>query len=174
MSDHQTLLTDLFSYIDKNTINKILDAGSGKTSLTSLINEYHSASIDAIVYYNDNRKINSIKENVKSNNYNLIEKDIVNDSINDNYDLVLAHLLLGEAQKFGNSFESLLSKLLEIKTKYLIIIDIKEDPAIDYCYLENMLNEKYKIIAKSEIRKSIPQEYDNFVAQHYIGYVIEK
>ena len=98
--------------------------------------------------------------------------DIVKNHVVKEYDLVLAHLLLGEAEKFGNNFEVLLEKLLEIKTKYLIIIDIKEDPSVDYSYLEREINQKYKIIAKCEIKKEHPQQFENFISKNYVGYVI--
>lgn len=174
MNEHTELLSELFSYLEKSNIINILDAGSGKTSLNNLIRNFPDANIDAIIYYNDERKKFSINENVKSQNYKLIEMDIVKDSITKKYDLVLAHLLLGEALKFGNNFKSLFDKLLEIETKYIIIVDIKEDISIDYEYLEDKLNKNYKILTKIEIKKNNSQNFDDFIAQNYIGYVIKK
>jgi hypothetical protein len=42
-------------------------------------------------------------------------------------------LLLGEANKFSKqSFKKMLDVLFGIKTKYLAIIDILDDPDVDY------------------------------------------
>lgn len=174
MDEHTKLLSDLFSYIVKDYIVNILDAGSGKTSLNHLMKEFPNAQIDAIIYYNDERKKNSIIENVQFGNYRLIEMDIVKDSIVNKYDLVLTHLLLGEASKFGNEFRRLFEKLLEIETKYLVIVDIKEDTSIDYAYLEDKLNQRCKVLAKLEINKNTPQKFEDFIAKNYVGYIIEK
>ena len=174
MNEHTKILSELFKSIDKSEIKSILDAGSGKTSLGSLIKEFPDSEIDAIIYYNDERKKNSIKENIKSDKYSLYEMDIVKDTIGKEYDLGLAHLLLGEAIKWGNSFENLLDKLLKIKSKYLVIVDIKEDKSIDFEYLENKIKSKYNILKKTEIHKENPQEFDDFIAENYVGYVIRK
>ena len=173
MNEHVILLSKLFSIINKNSIKNILDAGSGRTSLNDLAEQFPNAKIDAIVYYGDERKKKSIYENVKSRNFELIEKDIVKDTITKKYDLVLAHLLLGEALTWGNTVEELLDNLLNIETKYLIIVDIKEDVSIDYEYLEATINKKYKIIKKEEIRKEEPQVFKNFISKNYVGYVVD-
>ena len=171
MSEHEIILKDLFSNI-KDNVSNILDAGSGKTSLNNLIKYFPEASIDAIVYYGDTRKINSIHENLKGN-YNLIERDIVKEKIDKKYDLVLAHLLLGEVLTWGNNVEDLLNNLLSIDSKYFIIFDIKEDPSIDYKYLEKVLS-KYEIIKKVEIKKEEPQVFKNFTSYNYVVYLIRK
>ena len=173
MNEHAILLSELFSVINKNSIKIILDSGSGRTSLNNLAEQFPNAKIDAIVYYGDERKKKSIYENVKSRNFELIEKDIVKDKITKKYDLVLAHLLLGEALTWGNTVEELLDNLLNIETKYLIIVDIKEDVSIDYEYLEATINKKYKIIKKEEIRKEEPQVFKNFISKNYVGYVVD-
>ena len=171
MNEHEKLLSELFNLI-QDDVYCILDAGSGKTSLNNLIKYFPFADIDAIVYYGDTRKINSIHENVKGK-YSLIEKDIVKDKIDKKYDLVLAHLLLGEASIWGNTTINLLNKLLEIDSKYFIIFDIKEDPSIDYKELEQVLS-KYEIIKKAEIKKEEPQVFKNFTSYNYVAYLIRK
>lgn len=113
-SEHCTLISKLVEDIEKSKIYKVLDAGSGKTSLSILLKLFPNCEVDAIVFYNDLRKINSIKENVVSNRYFLKEKDICKDKIEGSYDFVLAHLLLGEAKKWGNKFEDLKEKDYEI------------------------------------------------------------
>ena len=84
-SEHYELLSDLVKDIEKEQINKILDAGSGKTSLNILSDLFPNAQIDGVVFYNDIRKINSIKENVSNNRYTLIEKDICKDELDDQF-----------------------------------------------------------------------------------------
>ncbi|MDO5569142.1 MAG: hypothetical protein Q4G04_03430, partial [bacterium] len=143
-SEHYYNLIEVFNKLDNN-IEKILDAGSGKSSLYALT-EYYKTCIDAIVYPGDNRKIDSIKSNINKQ-YNLIEIDICKNNITKKYDLVLAHLLLGEAMKWNNKFELLLEKLLNINSKYYIIYDFLEDISIDYNYLENyLLHNNFEIV----------------------------
>jgi hypothetical protein len=103
----------------------------------------------------------------------LIEKDICKEEVTENYDLVLAHLLLGEATTWGNSFKSLLERLLNINKEYIIIVDFKEDSSIDYDYLEQLcLSKNYEILSKIEISKREPQNFKNFIGKNYIGYCI--
>lgn len=156
-----------------NQINNILDAGSGRSSLSSLI-DYYNKNIDAIIYPNDDRKKDSIAKNVKGT-YNLLEMDICTKDIEKKYDLVLAHLLLGEAITWGNSFESLLRHLLSIDSKYYIIYDYLEDPSIDYKYLELYLKDNNYIIKnKSFFKKNEPQDFTSFIGKTYISYIVER
>jgi len=83
---------------------------------------------------------------VPFSNYELVECDIVRYSCKISYDIVLAHLLLGEATKFGNNtFESVLKALLEIETRILVIIDIYNDPDVHYGLLLKRVLEKWTI-----------------------------
>lgn len=173
-SEHYKLLSDLVKDIEKEQINKILDAGSGKTSLNILSDLFPNAQIDGVVFYNDIRKIKSIKENVSNNRYTLIEKDICKDKLDKSYNLVLAHLLLGEATKWGNTVEELTDKLLSIQSNYFVIFDIKEDPTIDYKRLEKRFQQNFIIIKKEEILKENPQEYDDFISKTYIAYLLKR
>lgn len=171
MNEH---INNLNKLNELKNINKILDAGSGKTSLGYLTTKYSQIKIDAIVFPGDLRKINSIKENIKGN-YNLIELDLCKNQLNEDYDLVLAHLLLGEAIKFGNSFKHLLHSLLSLKSQYFIIYDFKEDLSVDYNYLEYYLNnEGFEIIKKLIFKKAEKQIFTEFIGKNYIGYLIKK
>lgn len=157
-----------------DNIHCILDCGSGKTSLTYLSEEYPDSLIDAIVYPCDVRKIDSIKNNVHGN-YNLIETDICKSAINKSYDFVLAHLLLGEATKFGNTSEDMIDKLLNIDTKYILILDFKEDDSVNYNYLYKSIKENnFKILDEKEFKKVEEQVFSTFVGKNYKAILIKK
>lgn len=170
MEEH---LNNLNKMRNLENINNILDCGSGKTSLTYLTKKYSHANIDAIVYPGDMRKINAIKENVNGN-YNLIELDICKTKIEKNYDLVLAHLLIGEATTFNNTSEDLIDKLLDIDSKYFLILDYLEDNSINYDYLYNRINENFKILDEKEFLKKEPQQFNSFIGKTYKAILIEK
>lgn len=174
-NEHYKLLNKTFDKINKVEIKSILDSGSGRTSLSSLLKYFDKSKIDAIIYPGDLRKRISIETNIKSERYNLLELDICKRQINSKYDLVLAHLLLGEATKWNNSFDDLLNSLFSVKSKYYIIYDIKEDPKINYNYIEQYLKENdFKIIFKDEIAKKEKQIYQDFIALNYISYLVKK
>jgi len=172
-SRHYELLSRLAARLD-GPIQKILDAGSGRTSLSVLLQLFPASKIDAIVFYNDMRKIRSIQESVVSDRYALRESDICVDAIAGVYDLVLAHLLLGEALKWGHSVEDLLEKLTSIHSKRFIIFDFKEDTSIGYDDLEHFLQTEFITIAKDEIAKGEPQAFKNFIGKTYIAYLLER
>ncbi len=129
---HEQLLTKLFERFKTGKPYRILDAGSGRTSLYFLTKRFPNSEIMAVVYPGDRRKSDSIKQWVSSTNYVLKEVAIKNLNPNEKFDIVLAHLLLGEATKFGNTFEDVLCSLFNIKANHLAIVDILEDPDIDY------------------------------------------
>jgi hypothetical protein len=86
----------------------------------------------------------------------------------------LAHLLLGEATKFNNTFEDLLEKLLKIKSTYYVIYDFKEDNTLDFNYLEQYLKDNnFEILNKKEFLKQEPQQFTNFLGSTYIAYLIK-
>jgi hypothetical protein len=174
-NEHWILLKKLFSKIDDTKIESILDAGSGKTSLSALLRFFDGSFIDAIIFPGDKRKIDSIESNILSNRYTLIEKDICKDSITKKYDLILAHLLFGETIKWGNEFKNMIDKLFSIRSKYLIIVDVLEDETVDYNYLEQyLLNNNFKIVYKGTIDKKEAQNFGNFVGRTYVGYLIKR
>lgn len=76
---------------------------------------------------------------------------------------------------WGNTYKEVLKSLFEIDSDYVIIVDFKEDPIIDYDYLENFCyNNKYKILSKITVPKNNPQQFKNFIGKTYIGYCIKK
>jgi len=129
---HKKILEALFANFDAAGNYRILDAGSGRTSLYFLTTTFPNASITAIVYPGDERKIRGIREFVPAKNYVLSEIDIKDFKSETRFDIVLAHLLLGEATKFGNSFDSVLNALFSINTSYWVIVDVLEDQGVNY------------------------------------------
>jgi trans-aconitate methyltransferase len=158
---HKKLLEELFENFDTRKNYRILDAGSGRTSLHFLTTKFPNANITAIVYPGDERKIEGIKEFVHANNYVLKEIDIRNFKSETEFDMILAHLLLGEATKFGNRFNDVLNALFSIKTRYLVIVDVLEDTDVDY----------RSILAATAQEGSIKKI--NF-SDRYIGFLISK
>lgn len=176
MEGHRIILNDFLNLIKTESITSILDAGSGRTSLSIIANSFPNTSIDAVVYPSDMRKINSIKEITEhNNNISAIEKDICIDTVIREYDIIIAHLLLGEAAKFGNTFEDLLEKVITMKYKYLIIIDYLEDPAVKENEIINMC-EKYNltIVYQSYFTNQDPQAWEDFKGLHNFGYLIKR
>ena len=171
---HLRILRELLSDLSISDNYHILDAGSGKTSLSTIISCFPKANVDAIVYPGDERKLKTIRS-MQSNKVNVVELDICDTPIPAHYDLVVAHLLLGEASKFGNAFHNLLQSFLSIQSRYYIIIDYLEDPKVDadairtYCKSANLKVQKYTCAENSE-----PQVWDDFIGTHNFGFLIER
>ena len=170
---HITILRELLSDLSAADNRHILDAGSGKTSLSAIISCFPKASVDAIVYPGDERKLKTIR-NMRSDQVNVVELDICDTPIPAHYDLVVAHLLLGEASKFGNAFQDLLQNVLSIQSRSYIIIDYLEDPKVDadairtYCGSVDLKVRKYICAENTE-----PQVWDDFIGEHNFGFLIE-
>lgn len=129
---HKRLLEELLEGFDAERNYRILDAGSGRTSLYFLTTRFPNAAITAVVYPGDERKMKGIREFVPASNYALREIDIKDFKCEQRFDIVLAHLLLGEATKFQNRFDDVLNALFAIDSDYLVIVDVLEDPDVDY------------------------------------------
>lgn len=171
MEEHHNNLNQLF---DIDNINKVLDAGSGKTSLSYLVKKYPNADIDAIVYPGDIRKIDSIKANVKGK-YNLKELDLCTNDIEKVYDLVLAHLLLGEASKFNNNFKKLFHKLMSLNSKYFLLYDFEEDNSVDFDYIREYIKENdFGYVDSDSFVKNEPQQFADFIGKSYQAYLIRR
>ena len=165
-------------------IKHIIDAGSGKVSASMMLKFFPTASVDAIIFPGDKRKINPLSSAVGSKRIEIIEADICSATIRKNYDLCLIHKTLGEATNFGNSFENLFHRLMDLNAKYFVIVDIWEDPCVHYRYIEQYLKEKgFKILNKKKFKNPNPEHYPKvkfdkykleFDSKHYMGYLIEK
>jgi hypothetical protein len=147
----QKLLDSLFRVIENENINAVLDMGSGRTSIQYLTDRFKDLKITGVVFPGDKRKTDPIKECVTNTNYELVERDIKNLDQNLEIDIVLAHLFLGEAEKFaGNKFKEIVDKLFSIKTKYLVMVNLERDN-INYDYLNKKISEKGKILKEYKI-----------------------
>ena len=142
------LLDSLFNGI-RIEVKNVIDIGSGRTSIQYLTDRFPDLKIRGIVYPGDTRKIDPIKKCVKNTNYELIEVDFNHLDLKESFDIVLAHLFLGEAEKFaGNKFGKILDKLLSIKTEYLVMVNHERDE-IDYNFLKQKIEEKGKILKEN-------------------------
>lgn len=158
---HKKFLDALFEDFNSNFEYKVLDAGSGRTSLYWLTKRFPSSDIKALIYPGDERKKAGIERDVGAVNYELVEVDITNFESKHKFDIVLAHLLLGEATKFGNNtFEGVLDALLNIKTDFFVVADIKDDPDVDFDLFLKCAQQQGTITKTSSVGK-------------YVGYVIE-
>jgi len=145
------LLDSLFEKIEGKT-KKVLDLGSGRTSIFYLTDRFKNTIVKGVVYPGDARKIDPIKECVKNKNYQIIESDIKDLNFGENHDIVLAHLFLGEAEKFAeNKFEEILDKLFKIKTKYLVLVNLFRDN-INYNLLLKKISQTGDIIKVSYVK----------------------
>lgn len=171
MSEHVKIIYEL---LDGKEYKNILDLGSGKTSLGTLLTKFPEGLIEGICYPGDFRKLNSIKENCKGN-YELTEMDICKGCPAKQYDLVMCHLLLGEALKFGNTLESMLNGILKINSREVCIIDYLEDIDINFELVRKMFQENgFKIIKEKIISKAEEETYPKFVGKNYIGILFER
>jgi hypothetical protein len=144
-SRQKHLLDALFKDIKTSKVKKVVDMGAGRTSVHYLAHRFPKLTVRAVVYPGDERKIVPIRECVSEKNYKLVESDIRSARIG-SVDVVLAHLFLGEAEKFsGNRFEKILDALFALKTKYLIIVNVRRD-AIDYWSLFKRVAEKGTVL----------------------------
>ena len=106
------LLDALFDPLAHEDIKRILDVGSGRTSIQYLTDRFKDVVITGIIFPGDTRKTDPIKECVTNTSYKLIELDIKDFHENQTFDVVLAHLFLGEAEKFaGNKFDGIAVKM---------------------------------------------------------------
>ena len=183
-SIHDKIIKKMIKPLKNVEIKKIIDAGSGKTSASLMLKYFENAQVEAIVYPGDNRKKNPLENAISSNRFDVVEADICKSCFRKKYDLCLAHLTLGEAHNFGNHFSDLFHQLMDIKAKYFLLIDIFEDPAVHFRYMEQYFKEKgFKILKKKKFKNPNPEHYPKvkfdkykleFDSKHYLAYLIQK
>lgn len=171
MTDHLKIINAI---LEEKEYLKILDLGSGKTSLGILLSKFPKSFIEGICYPGDNRKLDSIRQNCKGN-YKLIEMDICKEQPKNYYDLVLCHLLLGEALKFGNKIEDMINGIFKIDTNKICIIDYLEDVDIDFKLVKTYaVKNGFKVKKEIIVKKDKEEIYPKFVGKNYIGIILEK
>jgi len=181
---HDKIVKTMIKPLKNVEIKKIIDAGSGKTSASILLKYFQTAQVDAVVYPGDNRKKNPLETAIGSNRLEVVEADICKTCFRKKYDLCLAHLTLGEAHNFGNHFSDLFHQIMDIKSKYFLIVDIFEDPAVHFRYMEQYFKEKgFKILKKKKFKNPNPEHYPKvkydkykleFDSKHYLAYLVER
>ncbi|MBN2094232.1 MAG: hypothetical protein JW740_02600 [Candidatus Zambryskibacteria bacterium] len=151
-SKQKTLLDSLFSVIDLTEVYRALDVGSGRTSIFYLTDRFKDLKITGIIYPEDEERIQKLKDSVKNTNYELLKTDIKDFDKNEDYDVILAHLFLGEAEKFAeNKFEEVMNELFKIKTKYLVMVNLFRDK-INYNLLLKKIAEVGNIIKVAYVK----------------------
>lgn len=183
-SIHDKIIKNMIKKLNCEQFKKVIDAGSGKTSASMLLKYFKNAQVDAIVYPGDNRKKNPLENAIGSDRLEIVEADICKSCFRKKYDLCLAHLTLGEAHNFGNHFSDLFHQIMDIKAKYFLIVDIFEDPAVHFRYMEQYFKEKgFKIIKKKKFKNPNPEHYPKvkydkykleFDSKHYLAYLVER
>ncbi len=169
---HVVLLENFLALLKgEEKIERVLDAGSGRTSVSALAEYFPKADITALVYPGDQRKISKIKE---VGEFLILEQDLCVD-LAGSYDLVTAHLLLGEAAKFGHSMDELLEGLLSVQCRYLVIIDYLEDPRVSRERIEELCRAKGLEVQYSGcVANDDWQTWVDFTGYHNFGYLFRR
>lgn len=168
--EHKKIIDEMLKIEYEN----ILDLGSGKTSMSLLLDKYNSSNITGICYPGDNRKLDKIKKECIGN-YTLKEIDICKEGIPQKFDLVLCHLLFGEATKFGNTVDIMAKNVFIIKAEHILLVDYLEDVDIDYNSLIKIANENNFVIEEKKIFPKVNKEqYNSFIGENYIAILFKK
>lgn len=155
--EHIVILRDFLKRLTSSNITRILDAGSGKTSLSEISACFPDAQIDAVVYPGDERKLSTIRP-METRRLSVLELDLYKAEFPCAYDLVVAHLLLGEASKFEHTYRTLLERLVSIPAQYFIIIDYLEDPDVDETAIEPLCKaRKFSVLKKLAPKTQTPK-----------------
>ena len=181
---HDKIAKTMLKSLKHEEVKKVIDAGSGKISASIALKYFPQAKVDAIIYPGDNRKKNPLENAIGSSRLEVVEADICNTTFRKTYDFCLVHMTLGEAQHFGNSFENLFHRIMDIKAQYFLIIDVFEDPSVHFRYIEQYLKEKgFKIMKKKKFRNPNPEHYPKvkydkykleYDSKHYLAYLIKR
>ena len=181
---HDKAFKYMFKQLKGEEINKIVDAGSGKTSASILLKYHPTATVDAIIYPGDNRKKNPLENAIGSDRLDVIEADICKTTFKKSYDMCCVLLTLGEAQMFGNSFQDLFHRIMDIKARWFVVYDILEDPCVHFRYMEQYWKEKgFKVIKKKKFKNPTPEHYPKvkydkykleFDSKHYVAYLVKR
>ena len=165
--EHSSLLLPLFEKCSES--KNVLDAGSGRTSMSLILSYFTNANVTGVVYPGDERKLKPLAE-FNASNLTLVESDLVKNELKAEYDLVVCHLLFGEAIMWGNTLETLINSITRLNAKNVIVCDIAEDPSVDKDLIISKFNEcGYKVNSSVVVQKEKEQQFTNFVSKSYYG-----
>ena len=173
LRSHLSLLYELLSRLPEPEIKTVLDAGSGRTSLSALMCSFPDADVTAVIYPGDERKRESCSEFIGVS-ASLCEADLCSGEVKGPFDLTVAHLLLGECRKFGHEFSELLSALRAIDTKYLAVIDYSEDPVVCEKEVAALSENGFELLFNETDENPDPQDFGSFKGVHNFGYLFRK
>lgn len=182
-SIHDKIVRVMTKKLKRDEFKKVIDAGSGKISASIALKYFPNSRVDAVIFPGDNRKKNPLENAIGSDRLEIMEADICNTTFRKQYDFCLVHCSLGEALRWGNSFENMFHHIMDIKADYFLIIDIFEDPCVHFRYIEQYLKEKgFKIVKKKKFKNPTPEHYPKvkfdkykleFDSRHYIAYLVK-
>lgn len=177
--DDEKLMNLLFQKIKDRNIITIMDAGSGDTSLSSLLSHFKEANIDAITYPKDSIKTKEVLKNIVSQRYQLFEYDLAQTDITKQYDLVLSHLTLGNAIHYNTDSKELFRNILTFDSRFFVFVDVKENPTLNFEYMKTYIQENHmRLLSVIEMTKTKPEiatiQGTKFVEKTYVGYLVEK
>jgi len=162
----------------------ILDVGSGKTSITSIVNSCEvlgfKAKVDAIIHPDDSMKIKSVKNLHLPSYVHIHTEDMKDLKWEKQYDIVFAHLFLGFASSFNSSLNSYMAlmSVFGIKSKIYVIMDYKENPDIAWdnirMHLSAVRDHEYgkTVLLYNEFPLQKPVNFAQFTGKTVVSYII--
>ncbi len=180
---HDKIFFKMTKRLKPSEFKKVIDAGSGKTSASILLKYCKNAQVDAVIFPGDNRKKNPLENAIGSDRIEVMEADICTTQFRKHYDFCFVNLSLGEALRWGNSFENMFHHIMDIKAKYFLIEDVAEDPCVHFRYIEQYLKEKgFVILKKKKFKNPSPEHYPKnkyekykleYDSRHFMVYLIK-
>ena len=85
-SIHDKIVRTMIKHLGSVQFKKVIDAGSGKTSASIILNYFPKAQVDAIVYPGDNRKKNPLENAIGSDRLEVVEADMCKTCFRKKYD----------------------------------------------------------------------------------------
>lgn len=183
-SVHDKIFYKMTKRLKTRDFKKVIDAGSGKTSASILLKYCPNAQVDAVIFPGDNRKKNPLENSIGSDRLEVMEADICKTVFRKKYDFCFVNLSLGEATRWGNSFEDLFHHIMDIKADYFLIEDVFEDPCVHFRYVEQYLKEKgFTILKKKKFKNPNPEHYPKnkyekykleYTSKHFQTYLVKR
>jgi len=150
--------------------------GTGRTSLSLLLEAFPSVRIQAVTHPGDERKIAGIREHIPEGNFDLVLADLATWTPETLFELVLAHQFLGEATHHNSrvTFRQMADRIFELSGKYAVIFDYVEDPGIDWEYVIRRSREWGRVLMDKTYVRSEPLATRRFVGTTYRGILVAR